>query len=133
MPVLYIIRGLPGSGKSTIATDLIDLGSVDVHFEADMYHMIDGEYKWKPENVKPSHDWCFNQTVKNLHLGRSVVVSNTFTTWKEVAPYVNLAHELNVELKIITCLGNYGNVHSVPEETMKKMAARFESQFTWTY
>ena len=39
--VLYIVRGIPGSGKSTFAKSL-----GGTHFEADMFFMKDGEYKF---------------------------------------------------------------------------------------
>ena len=41
MKTLYIVRGVPGSGKSTFAKTL-----GGTHFETDNYFMIDGEYKF---------------------------------------------------------------------------------------
>ena len=53
--VLFIVRGLPGSGKTTLAKSL---GSV--HFEADMYFMEGNEYKFDITKIKKAHEWCQN-------------------------------------------------------------------------
>ena len=46
--ILYIIRGIPGSGKSSLAKSL-----GGKHVEADMYHLDEnGNYNWKPVDVK---------------------------------------------------------------------------------
>jgi Tfp pilus assembly pilus retraction ATPase PilT len=39
--VLYLVRGIPGSGKSTFAKTLSG-----EYYEADMFFMVDGEYKF---------------------------------------------------------------------------------------
>ena len=44
---LYLVRGVPGSGKSTFAKQL-----GGTHFETDTYFMVDGEYKFDPSNSK---------------------------------------------------------------------------------
>ena len=41
MKAIYLLRGLPGAGKSTVAKRL-----GGEHYEADMYFMQDGEYKF---------------------------------------------------------------------------------------
>ena len=45
--MLYIVRGVPGSGKTTYSKQLGIF-----HVEADMFHMKDGEYRWDPKRVK---------------------------------------------------------------------------------
>ena len=44
---LFILRGLPGSGKTTLAKSI---GAV--HFEADMYFMEGNEYKFDVTKLK---------------------------------------------------------------------------------
>ena len=53
--ILYIARGLPSSGKSTFAKTL-----GGTHFEADMFFMVDGEYKFDHTKLKEAHEWCRN-------------------------------------------------------------------------
>ena len=119
---LVIIRGLPGSGKSTLAKQL----GYD-HFEADMFHMVNGVYQWKAFLVGKAHEWCQSKTVESLKAGRSVVVSNTFTRIKEMKFYLEAARELNIPVRVFVATGKYKNVHSVPEDALSKMAARWEN------
>jgi adenylylsulfate kinase-like enzyme len=44
---LYLLRGIPGAGKSTLAKQF-----GDSHFETDRFFMVDGEYKFDPTNIK---------------------------------------------------------------------------------
>lgn len=124
--MLYLIRGLPGSGKSTFAEDLADaLGAH--HFEADSYHMQDGIYKWRAENVQKAHEWCQNNVMTYMQAGLTVVVSNTLTTAKELEPYLAMAHEFGYRVTSLVVENRHGgvNVHDVPQETLDKMRNRF--------
>ena len=50
--VLYLVRGLPGSGKSTFAKKLVH--SDFLVCEADKYFMVNGEYKFDVKGSKHS-------------------------------------------------------------------------------
>jgi predicted kinase len=125
MAELIIVRGLPGSGKSTIAEDFKPYGYV--HYEADMYHMVDGEYKFDINNIGEAHEWCQAQTEDSLRRGDSVIVSNTFTRYWEMVPYFNLAKKYDAHVSIIEAKGKFDTIHGVPKETQNDMAQRWES------
>ena len=59
MTKLYIVRGIPGSGKSTFAKKLLQQGKVQQHLEADEF-MTDknGDYKFDPTILQKCHQQC---------------------------------------------------------------------------
>lgn len=122
MQKLTLIRGLPGSGKSTLAKTL-----GIPHYEADMFFMKEGKYCFDASKLHQAHQWCLSSTKTALAAGSSVVVSNTFTTKKEMNPYIVLATEFGVELEILECTANFGSIHDVPEEALQRMRARWET------
>ncbi|MBD1556789.1 ATP-binding protein [Vibrio sp. S9_S30] len=122
MPRLILVRGLPGSGKSTYAKSL----SIH-HVEADMYFVNQqGTYQFNPDELQQAHRWCQEQTEHVLKEGRDVVVSNTFVERWEMNPYLNMASQLNANVEIVVCNGNFTSVHDVPSRTVKKMKFKWQ-------
>lgn len=119
---LILVRGLPGSGKSTLAQ------SMDaVHVEADMYFIMDnGDYCFESSKLKYAHEWCLKQAKLNLRAGRNVVVSNTFVQYWELKPYLDLAEHLDVEYRIICCVGSFGSLHNIDHKTQTKMKNKWQ-------
>jgi predicted kinase len=122
-PKLTLIRGLPGSGKSTMARKIaVETGAL--HVEADMW--VDYSHRHESEAVKRAHAICQSQARRALAFGGSVVVSNTFTRQWEMQPYLDMAHQYGAQVEIITATGDYGSVHGVPESAIKAMRERWE-------
>lgn len=126
---LVLVRGLPGSGKSTYAKGLHDeSGKPYFHVEADMYFMhADGIYRFNPTKLGPAHDWCQLQCARALERGESCVVSNTFVKRWEMMPYLKMAKTLGADVEIVTMTGQYGSVHNIPAEVVTRMAKAWES------
>ena len=123
MSKLTLIRGLPGSGKSTMARK-IALETGALHVESDMW--INYSEKWRQESVKMAHAICQEQANKALYYGRDVVVSNTFTRKLEMQPYLDMAERTGANVEIITATGDYGSIHDVPAEAIQAMRERWE-------
>jgi predicted kinase len=121
---LYIIRGVPGCGKTTFANDICDKV-----VSADDYHYDDeGNYNWKPENMKAAHRYSQGKTRSIMETGKDVAVANTSTTVKEMKPYYKMAEEFGYTVFSIIVENRHGgeNTHNVPEATLEAMEKRFD-------
>jgi predicted kinase len=129
MKDLMLIRGLPGSGKSTLAECIrMAWGGTD-HWEADMFFIDSAstEYTFDRAKLGEAHDWCQKMAKGSLQLQRNVVVSNTFTTQKEMRPYLELAQQFKATVFIVECRGKFKSVHNVPQDAIDRMATRWEA------
>lgn len=134
MAKLIIIRGIPGSGKTTYAKKLQELLKTDpVHLESDMFFMKDGEYCFDFKFLGDAHKWCQSTAALSLFNGIDVIVSNTFIKYKEIKPYYEMALKYNADFEIFNMAGNYGSVHGVPEEVMERMKSNFNPITTKEY
>lgn len=125
MTTLTLIRGLPGSGKTYLASIITDTIGTEM-VEADDYFYDDyGNYVFDETKLHKAHTWCQNTCKDYLATHTDVVVSNTFTTLREMKEYYLMAKEYGAKLNIITCQGQFGSIHNVPESTMDKMEKRF--------
>ena len=123
---LILVRGLPGSGKTTFANVISP-----VVVSADMFFEHDGKYTYVPSLIGVAHTWCKDKV--NSHMKNLVpilAVANTFTTQKEMQPYFDLADEHGYEVHTVIVENRHGNtnIHSVPAEVIEKMKQRFETK-----
>jgi predicted kinase len=125
MKNLYLIRGVPGSGKSTFTQTL-----TPHHWEADMYFINeDGEYKFNIDEIKNAHQWCKDMIEgamkRNLD---KIAVSNTFTQEWEMEPYFKLAEEYGYKVFSLIVENRHGgeNQHGVPSDKVQVMRDRFQ-------
>lgn len=128
MPTLYLIRGVPGSGKSLLAQEMFDSCMIDMHLEADMYFVDDiGRYRWNPAELANAHKWCQERTQVRLSSGWDVAVSNTSTTEAEVETYRKIAEECNARFVSLVVESRHDgkNIHGVPPEKVEQMRKRF--------
>ena len=130
MTTLTLIRGLPGSGKSTLAAKLLsqDPDFAAVVVEADMFFIdFDGMYQYNPKLIRAAHAWCYGVAARALKDGKPVIVSNTFTQFREMEKYFELADIIDgLKIQVIEMTTQYQNVHGVPEDKVQRMKDRWE-------
>lgn len=123
--VLIIIRGIPGSGKSTFA-EMLGTKAICC---ADDFHMRDGVYSWSPMTISAAHNWCQRKCRRFMKKGiERIVIANTSTTVRELKPYMDLANQFGYKVFSVIVENRHDgiNVHDVPNETLEKMKARFD-------
>lgn len=121
---LVLVRGMPGSGKSTIAAAM-DTSLEYIHLEADMHFVSGGVYKFDADQLHSAHMWCQECTDSYLKKDYAVVVSNTFTTIKELRPYFEIALGNGILPVVYLAQNQFQNVHDVPQESLDRMKRRF--------
>lgn len=122
MSTLTIIRGLPGSGKTTLAKTFNGV----FHLELDMFMMNDGEYEFDRTKF-PVIIPKYIEIVKSiLDTKCDLVISNTFTKISEFEEYIDYANELGYNVVVYCCTHNYGSIHGIPKDTYEIMKNRFE-------
>lgn len=138
MKVLYIVRGLSGSGKSSIARELVNdvWYSESESFVKDFYSADDyftdkhGKYNFDPNKLKEAHEQC----QKNVEIAMQkpcvykVAVANTFSQAWEAEPYFKLAEKYDYHPFVLECQNDFGNIHGVPQKSIDAMKERWEDR-----
>jgi len=127
-PICHIIRGLPGAGKSTIASRLGCL----VISPQDMYATRAGVYRFRQGQDVEALDWATKVALLAMETGVDVAIAEVLPRHEDVAYWANLArrHGYRVrvtDLYITSALSDRRNVHDVPRPVIDAMAKAWES------
>jgi predicted kinase len=128
---LIIVRGLPGSGKSTVGAKF------GVVRSADDFFMDNGVYNFDPSKIVHAHAACQQAVKEDLDNGDNAVVTNTFCMGWEFTPYIEIAAEVSAAVIVVDMfdggLDDAGlearNVHGVSAEVIAAMRARWEADW----
>jgi len=134
---LILMRGCPGSGKSTKARELA--GHFGQVFSTDDYFVdAAGQYNWNGNALGKAHDWNQRRSLAAMHANIPIVViDNTHTTLREMRsylPHINLARQLGYTVRIAEPDTNWKfkanelfarGTHNVPQEHIEKMLKRY--------
>jgi predicted kinase len=131
--ILTLVRGLPGSGKSTFANTITNEFSV---CEADkFFYDKEGNYNFDRTKISQAHKWCKEQVeirMKDNQINEQfyphIAVSNTFTKEWEMSEYFELAKQYEYQVFTIIVENRHGGVnqHGVPTDKIQQMKDRFE-------
>jgi len=131
MPTCFIMRGLPGAGKSTLASRLgASIVSNDKFFTDE-----NGEYKFNKDAISSAVAQCKTEFSYLLDYQQDVVVDNCNSRHWEYEWFVEKAEKAGYEVRVIEILCRNEEelrkmhercIHNVPWEYMKTVLERWE-------
>lgn len=128
---VILTRGASGSGKTEFANFLSNLYVDATICCADDYHMVDGEYVWKPENMGKAHQYCKDVFLEALRDNDPlIIVANTNTNYnKECKYYHETALEWGYQVFFVVLENRHGGVnsHGVPEHVLDRQEANIRN------
>lgn len=138
--LLILLRGLPGSGKTTLSRILLGQSRDGIVFSTDDYfHHQDG-YRYNVNQLGDAHDWNQNRAKQAINQGRSpVIIDNTNTQAWEMKPYVEMAigkgyrvefHEPETWWKFDPEELEKRNKHGVSREKIAQMLNHYEYEMS---
>lgn len=135
--VMVIMRGLPGSGKTTKAHQIA--GDRGVVFSTDDFFMEGGEYRFDPKQIGANHAKNQERARQACEDGISpIVIDNTNTQKWEARPYVEMARKYSYHVRFVEADAPWAknpeelarrNVHGVSREGIDRMLSRYEGDF----
>lgn len=130
---VIIMRGIPGSGKSTEAQRWLDMVPQGIAVSADTF-MYAGDRAWDSDRLEWCHERCQETYVQMLDEGVPlIIVDNTNTKGSDLVFYVQWAErrgyafsifQINVDPKVAFERGR----HPVPLATLELMGRRLWSE-----
>ncbi|CAL4228676.1 unnamed protein product, partial [Meganyctiphanes norvegica] len=133
--MLIILRGLPGSGKSTLGRELLGRNGVILSTD-DFFCDKQGIYHYDPTRITEAHTWNKRRAQKRLNDGKSpVVIDNTNMEIWEFKPYIKMGLDLGFDIdilepdtpwKLTPKILAEKNTHGVPKQKIIQMKSRYQ-------
>ncbi|XP_077340237.1 NEDD4-binding protein 2-like 1 [Lithobates pipiens] len=139
---IYLLRGLPGSGKSSLARKLKrNFPSAVVLSTDDYFLMEDGTYIYNPDLLQDAHRWNQRRARKAMTKGRTpIIIDNTNILAWHMKPYAVMALENAYQVIFLEPDTHWKfnvkeltrrNSHGVPREKIQRMKDVYEHNVTF--
>ncbi|XP_039920097.1 NEDD4-binding protein 2 [Hirundo rustica] len=138
--VLVLLRGVPGSGKSYLARNLLEDNPGGIILSTDDYFYKHGQYHYDPDCLGEAHDWNRKRAKEAFERRISpIIIDNTNIQAWEMKPYVALAQQFKYKVmfrepdtwwKFNPKELERRNIHGVSKEKIKRMLERYERCLT---
>ena len=131
MKTMYLLRGVSGCGKTTLAKELESQLEDCVAVSADdFWYDENGNYNFNIKYLKLAHDYSKQEFTENVIKGKTnIIVHNTNTSEKEIFYYKDLAEEYDYKVVSLVVENRHGNsdLHSVPEDVLHNQEKRLRT------
>ncbi|XP_053165056.1 uncharacterized protein LOC128350654 isoform X3 [Hemicordylus capensis] len=139
--LLLILRGLPGSGKTSLSRILLGQSHDGIVFSTDDYfRQQDGCWSYNIGQLGAAHDWNQKRAKQAMDQGKSpIIIDNTNTQAWEMKPYVEAALEKGYKVEFLEPNTWWKfdpgelekrNEHGVSREKIFQMLERYEYQMS---
>jgi len=118
-----IVRGVPGSGKSSFVRSRFPN---ILHLENDQFHYHNGVYEFNQRKQPEAITWCSDIAQFSLKRGMDVVISNTFTKREFIDSYRRIAELYCCDFEVYRMMGEFQNIHDVPDSVFNSMKTHFD-------
>ena len=116
--ILYLMSGIPGTGKTTIATHISNRSGIQMFAADDFFKNTGIEYDFR--YLLSAHKLCQYNTSCELAKGNSVIVHNTSTTLHEMRPYFTMGFDKIIVIRPTTQFQSLHNIDTKIIDNMKK-------------
>ncbi|KAM4899798.1 NEDD4-binding protein 2 [Sylvia borin] len=138
--VLVLLRGVPGSGKSYLARNLLEDNPGGIILSTDDYFYKHGQYHYDADCLGEAHEWNRKRAKEAFERRISpIIIDNTNIQAWEMKPYVTLAQQFKYKVmfrepdtwwKFKPKELERRNIHGVSKEKIKRMLERYERCLT---
>lgn len=98
---LYIMKGLPASGKSTRAQEIIERDVRAVRINKDLLRTMLHFDKWNGKNEKLTHDSSLSLALHHLVQGVNVIIDDTNLNPNTLKGYYDIAKTAKAQIEIV--------------------------------
>lgn len=135
MNIVYFLRGLPGSGKSSLAKELEQIYE-EAEAEtlvvcADDFFIQDGVYKFDGDKIDLAHKFCHERFIYATEAAyECIIVCNVSAEEKHINWYKDKAELEGYRFISLIVENRHGtkSIHAVPEASMERMKRKFSVQ-----
>ena len=136
-PVLFVMRGLSGSGKSTVVRAIVRTFPWAAVCSADQFFVdkVTGEYRWFADGLKSAHEECQKSAEEALEKGEVVIIDNTNVRRWEMGFYFKAAVRHGYHVVVLESKTPWKsdpaaladkNSHGVTEDVLRQKVGQFE-------
>jgi len=135
---MIILRGLPGSGKTTLARTFAN--NNDEIYSTHDYFLENGKFKFQRNLLRYAHWWNQERVLDAAKKNKELIIINNINIKRwESKPYVKIGLEYGYDIIFYETNNSWSKIpeeckkrdfHGTPLKVIKKMATKWEDNFT---